>query len=109
MVYTQTVYISVIKRKIMSSNEPENWIYDIIPANQIEEIETSAETVERNLNNGVNIVLSASNDSAIRLCRSYARGKHGSIKDWMHIVQFMDSFIEAVEQHLVQEDINPYE
>ena len=109
MVYTQTVYISVIKRKIMSSNEPENWIYDIIPANQIEEMETSAETVERNLNNGVNIVLSASNDSAIRLCRSYARGKHGSIKDWMHIVQFMDSFIEAVEQHLVQEDINPYE
>lgn len=109
MVYTQTVYISVIKRKIMSSNEPENWIYDIIPANQIEEMETSAETVERNLNNGVNIVLSASNDSAIRLCRSYARGKHGSIKDWMHIVQFMDSFIEAVEHHLVQEDINPYE
>lgn len=109
MVYTQTVYISVIKRKIVSSNEPGNWIYDIIPANQIEEMENTAETVERNLNNGVNIVLSASNDSAIRLCRSYARGKHGSIKDWMHIVQFMDSFIGAVEQHLVQEDINPYE
>ena len=91
------------------SNGTPDWIYDIIPANQIEEMEISAEAVERNLNNGVNIVLSASNDSAIKLCRSYARGKHGSIKDWMHIVQFMDSFIEAVEQHLVQEDINPYE
>lgn len=93
----------------MSSENSEDWIYDIIPANQIEEMENTAKTVERNLNNGVNIVLSASNDSAIKLCRSYARGKHGSIKDWMHIVQFMDSFIEAVEQHLVQEDINPYE
>lgn len=92
-----------------NSNGTPDWIYDIIPANQIEEMEISAEVVERNLNNGVNIVLSASNDSAIKLCRSYARGKHGSIKDWMHIVQFMDSFIEAVEQHLVQEDINPYE
>lgn len=109
MVYKQIVCISTIRKKIMSSNEPNDWIYDIIPANQIEEIETSAKTVEHNLNNGVNIVLSASNDSAIKLCRSYARGKHGSIKDWMHIVQFMDSFIEAVEQHLVQEDINPYE
>ena len=92
-----------------NSNGTPDWIYDIIPANQIEEMEISAEAVERNLNNGVNIVLRASNDSAIKLCRSYARGKHGRIKDWMHIVQFMDSFIEAVEQHLVQEDINPYE
>jgi len=93
----------------MSNENSQDWIYDIIPANQIEEMETSAEVVERNLNNGVNIVLSASNDSAIKLCRSYAKGKHGSIKDWMHIIQFMDSFIGAVEQHLVQEDINPYE
>ena len=92
-----------------NSNGTPDWIYDIIPANQIEEMETSAQAVERNLSNGVNIVLSASNDSAIKLCRSYTRGKHGSIKDWMHIVQFMDSFIEAVEQHLVQENINPYE
>ena len=99
----------IVKRKNMSSENSQDWIYDIIPANQIEEMETSAEVVERNLNNGVNIVLSASNDSAIKLCRSYAKGKHGSIKDWMHIVQFMDSFIGAVEQHLVQEDINPYE
>lgn len=92
-----------------NSNGTPDWIYDIIPARQIEEMETSAEAVERNLRNGVNIVLSASNDSAIKLCRSYARGKHGSIKDWMHIVEFMDSFIEAVEQHLVEENINPYE
>ena len=99
----------IVKRKNMSSENSQDWIYDIIPANQIEEMETSAEVVERNLNNGVNIVLSASNDSAIKLCRSYAKGKHGSIKDWMHIVQFMDSFIGAVEQHLIQEDINPYE
>ena len=91
------------------SNGTPDWIYDIIPANQIEEMETSAETVERNLNNGVNIVLSASNDSAIKLCRSYARGKHGDVNHWMHIVQFMDSFIAAVEQHLVEENINPYE
>ena len=109
MVCKQTVCISAIRKKIMSSNEPEDWIYDIIPANQIEEMDVPAETVERNLNNGVNIVLSASNDSAISLCRSYAKGKQGNIKHWMHIVQFMDSFIAAVEQHLIQEDINPYE
>jgi hypothetical protein len=98
-----------LKRKNMSSENSEDWIYDIIPARQIEEMETSAEVVERNLKNGINIVLSASNDSAIKLCRSYVKGKHGSIKDWIRIVEFMDSFIEAVEQHLVEENINPYE
>lgn len=99
----------MVKRKNMSSDNSEDWIYDIIPANQIEEMENTAEAVERNLNNGVNIVLSATNDSAIKLCRSYAKGKHGDIKHWMHIVQFMDSFIAAVEQHLIEENINPYE
>lgn len=93
----------------MSSENSQDWIYDIIPAKQIEEMEVTAETVERNLNNGVNIVLSASHDSAIKLCRSYARGKHGDIKQWMHVLQFMDSLIEAIEQHLVEENINPYE
>jgi hypothetical protein len=92
-----------------NSDGTPDWIYDIVPAKQIEEMESTAEHVEYNLKNGVNIVLSASNDSAIRLCRSYAKGKNGSMLDWMHIVEFMNSFIGAVEQHLVEENINPYE
>ena len=93
----------------MINDEPDDWIYDIVPAKQIEEIEHDADNVEYNLRNGVNIVLCASNDSAIKLCRSYAKGKQGDIAQWMHIMHFLDSFICAVEQHLVDEDINPYD
>ncbi len=92
-----------------NSDGTPDWIYDIVPAKQIEEMENTAEHVEYNLKNGVNIVLSASNDSAIKLCRSYAKGKNGNMLHWMHIIEFMDSFIGAVEQHLVEENINPYD
>ena len=92
-----------------NSDKTPDWIYDIVPAKQIEEMENTAEHVEYNLKNGVNIVLSASNDSAIKLCRSYAKGKNGNMLHWMHIIEFMDSFIGAVEQHLVEENINPYD
>ena len=93
----------------MSNDAPDDWIYDIVPAKQIEEIEYAAESVEYNLRNGVNIVLCASNDSAIKLCRSYARGKQGNAIEWMHVIHFLDSLIAAVEQHLIEEDINPYD
>lgn len=93
----------------MSNDAPDDWIYDIVPAKQIEEIEYAAESVEYNLRNGVNIVLCASHESAIKLCRSYAKGKQGNSIEWMHIIHFLDSFIAAVEQHLIEEDINPYD
>ena len=48
-----------------NSDGTPDWIYDIVPAKQIEEMESTAEHVEYNLKNGVNIVLSASNDSEL--------------------------------------------
>ena len=92
----------------MSSKGPEDWIYDIIPAKQVEEIEMKAENLENNLNNGLNVVLSASNDSAIRLCRAYWNGTKGNIEAWMHIMGFLDALINTIEEHLEDEGIDPH-
>ena len=92
----------------MSSKEPEDWIYDIIPAKQVKEIEMKAENLENNLNNGLNVVLSASNDSAIRLCKAYWDGTKGNIEAWMYIMGFLDALIGTIEDHLGGEGINPY-
>ena len=94
----------------MSNKENNNkWIYDIIPTKQIEEMETKAENLEHNLMNGINVLLSASNDSAIRLCRSYALSKNGNIEHWLEIQEFLNTLIETIEEHLIRENINPYD
>ena len=92
----------------MSSEESYGWIYDIIPAKQVEEIESKAKNLQQNLDNGVNVVLSATNDSAIRLCRAYYDGVQGNINAWVHVMGFLESLIETIENHLDDEGIDPY-
>ena len=104
----QIVCMFTTRKKNMSSKGPEDWIYDIIPAKQVEEIEMKAENLENNLNNGLNVVLSASNDSAIRLCRAYWNGTKGNIEAWMHIMGFLDALIGTIEEHLEDEGIDPH-
>lgn len=93
----------------MASSDSEDWIYDIIPANQVEEIESKAFHLQRNLDNGVNVVLSATNDSAIRLCRAYYEGSKGNIGAWIHVMGFLSSLIDTIERHLEEEGINPHD
>ena len=100
--------MSTIERKNMASNEPDDWIYDIIPAKQVEEIEDKAKNLQNNLDNGVNVVLSATNDSAIKLCQAYARGIQGNIEAWIHVMGFLETLIDTIEQHLDEEGIDPY-
>jgi hypothetical protein len=107
-VYKRIVYTSTTKRKNMSSEESYGWIYDIIPAKQVEEIESKAKNLQQNLDNGVNVVLSATNDSAIRLCRAYYDGTQGNLDAWMHIMGFLSALIDTIEEHLEDEGIDPY-
>ena len=104
----QIACMSTIERKNMSSKEPSDWIYDIIPAKQVEEIELKAQKLQDNLDNGVNVVLSATNDSAIKLCQAYARGIQGNIEAWIHVMGFLETLIDTIEQHLDEEGIDPY-
>jgi hypothetical protein len=92
----------------MPNRGPEDWIYDIIPAKQVEEIESKAKNLQQNLDNGVNVVLSATNDSAIKLCRAYYDGTQGNMQAWLHIMGFLDALIGTIEEHLEDEGIDPY-
>ena len=104
----QIAYTFTTRRRSMSDNQADDWIYDIIPAKQVEEIEFKAKSLQDNLNNGVTVVLSASNDSAIKLCQAYVRGTKGDVGAWVHVMGFLSSLIETVEMHLEDEGIDPY-
>jgi hypothetical protein len=107
-VYKRIVCTFTTRKRNMPDNNPDDWIYDIIPAKQVEEIEFKAKSLQDNLNNGVNVVLSASNDSAIKLCQAYVRGTRGDVGAWVHVMGFLASLIETIEVHLDDEGIDPY-
>ena len=93
----------------MENKNNEDWIYDIIPAEQAAEMEHDAAELQHNLNHGLNVVLSASNDSAIKLCRAFAESKKGDVEAWMYVTGFVASLIGTIEEHLSDEGINPHD
>jgi len=90
----------------MSDDE---WIYEIVPHEQIESMQDKAEQIKRNMDEGVSIVLTADNQSAIEMCQCWRKSMKGDIEAAFKIASFMSSIISTIENHLMEEGINPYE
>lgn len=89
--------------------ETGDWIYDIVPEQQVNEINYEASQIENNMQSGISIVLSADNQSAIELCNHWKRCLQGDAKSWIKMSSFVSGIISTIELHLDEEGINPYE
>jgi hypothetical protein len=87
----------------------DEWIYEIVPHEQIESMQDKAEQIRRNMDEGVSIILTADNQSAIEMCQCYRKSMQGDINASFKIASFMMSIIDTIESHLEREGINPYE
>lgn len=92
--------------QLMSSDD---WIYNIVPQEQIESMYDRAEQIERNMDNGLSIVLSADNQSAIEMCQYWKKSLKGDIEAAIKVTSFVSSIIATIETHLHEEGIDPYE
>lgn len=90
----------------MSGDE---WIYEIVPQEQVESINDNAERIERNMDSGVSIVLTADNQSAIEMCQYWQKSLQGDFDAAFKVTVFVSSIIATIEHHLHEEGINPYE
>jgi hypothetical protein len=53
--------------------EEGDWIYNIIPAEQADSMNKNMEQIEERSKSGVTIVMSASDESAVEMCRTRGR------------------------------------
>lgn len=90
----------------MSGDE---WIYEIVPHEQVESINDKAEQIERNMDSGVSIVLTADNQSAIEMCQYWRKSMKGDFDAAFKVTAFVSSIIATIEHHLHEEGIDPYE
>jgi hypothetical protein len=91
------------------TEESDDWIYDIIPEDQIESIQESFRNIRDNEAAQINLVLSAPRSSAIDLCKTFEKSMKGHLASSVIIIRFMANIIDMIEEELYANGINPYE
>jgi hypothetical protein len=99
----------LIRKGRKSMSDEGDWIYNIIPHEQADDMYENMERIERRTQNGVTIMLSANDESAVEICRTWQEALHGSGVAWIKISSFVSGIIDTIESHLEEEGINPYE
>jgi hypothetical protein len=87
----------------------DDWIYNIIPKDEVERMNDAASKLEYHMSGGISIVLNSDNQSAIDLCRYWREALYGDKNSWVKVGSFMSGIIATIEMHLHEEGIDPYE
>lgn len=109
MVCPSGVYMLLIRKGRKKMSDQNDWIYGIIPKEQADDMHERMEQIEQRSQNGVTIVLSANDESAVEICRTWQEALHGDAMSWIKISSFVSGIIGTIEEHLNEEGINPYE
>jgi hypothetical protein len=107
--YRKDVYTSLTQKERNDMSNDHNWIHDIIPRAQVDAINKNGDAIIVNMKNGVNLMISASNQSAIELCKAWELTKNGYEDGFEAIAYFINGLISALEIYLTDENIDPYE
>ena len=103
------VYMLLIRKERKKMSDQNDWIYSIIPKEQADDMHERMEQIEQRSQNGVTIVMSANDESAVEICRTWQEALHGNAMAWIKISSFVSGIIGTIEEHLSEEGINPYE
>ena len=107
--YRKDVYTSLTLKERNNMSNDHNWIHDIIPRAQVDAMNKNGDAMVDNMKNGVNLMISASNQSAIELCKAWELTKNGYEDGFESIAYFINGLISALEIYLSEENIDPYE
>jgi hypothetical protein len=112
--YQQTVcqtgaYLLLIRQGRKKMDEEQDWIHNIVPHSQIESMMVNAKKIEKGMDDGVSIVMSTDNLSAVELCQCWQLALYGDKKAWLKMSSFLANIVATIEEHLAEEGINPYE
>jgi hypothetical protein len=87
------------KGRIVSTNNGD-WIYDFIPKKEADSMEAKMENIERNTNTIVTMLISATREDVIDLCKTWDKATHGDPYAWMRMSSFMEHLVDQMKDHL---------
>jgi hypothetical protein len=93
----------------MNGENDDQWIYDIVPEEQVDSIKESFRNIRDNETTQINLVLSAPRSAAIDLCKTFRKSINGDYQASWSVIRFMQNIVEMIEQELEDNGINPYQ
>ena len=93
----------------MNGENDDQWIYDIVPEEQVDSIKESFRNITDDETTQINLVLSAPRSAAIDLCKTFRKSINGDLQALWSVIRFMQNIVEMIEQELSDNGINPYQ
>ena len=93
----------------MNGENDDQWIYDIVPEEQVDSIKESFRNITDDETTQINLVLSAPRSAAIDLCKTFRKSINGDLQASWSVIRFMQNIVEMIEQELSDNGINHYQ
>jgi dsDNA-binding SOS-regulon protein len=87
----------------VSSNNGD-WIYQFMDKNEADNMDAKMEMIEENANTVVTMVMSATKEDVIDLCKTWDKATMGDVYAWLRISSFMEHLIDNMKNHLEGEE-----
>jgi len=104
-----TTYMLEILDGSQRMSDDANWMYKILPEAEVNLMNEKGDKMESMMSNGVSLVLAASNQSALEMCRTFRDAMMGNNDAWKSLAIFVGGIVNTLERHLREEDIEPYD
>ena len=83
----------------------EDWIRKIFSESELEELTLNYEKIVHDSEHGIVVNVGLSNDMCVDLVEAWIYSQRNSLSAQIHIMNFIDNFIEYLKSYLASEDI----
>jgi len=96
----KTPFISTIKNgRLVSTNNGE-WIYDFMDKSEADRMNAKLERIEENSSTIITLMMTASKEDVIDLCRTWDKAVGGDVYSWLKISSFVEHLVDNMKEHL---------
>lgn len=90
-------------------NENDDWIRDIVPEEDVENLNAKAKRIESDHDTYYELSFYLSREEAIKTCQQFELVQEGQPYALMHMFSILTGIVNSIEFALSTDDIDPYE
>lgn len=83
----------------------DDWARKIFSETEMEELSVTSEKIVHDSEHGIVLNIGLSNDMCVDLVEAWGKGHEGDMNAQLHILHFLEGFINYLKEYLESEDI----
>jgi hypothetical protein len=81
-----------------------DWIYQFMDKGEADHMDAKLENIERNASTIVTMMMTATREDVIDLCKTWDKATHGDVYAWLRISSFVEHLVDNMKHHLEGDD-----